>query len=172
MLPKTQSARTPAAGPPPMPTTAVRKPLARISPLGCPSVVAAPPCHPRGLSMGLMCPIKTRHFVAGPTTNETNETHCRYKNRVSCVSPLTKAKLTRSCAGPNPGAIIYTRFTTDIALEETERCKRLVLEHHKWHRIRTSEARNVGSQPRPPAKRQGTRERARACLGPEIRGCG
>ena len=54
----------------------------------------------------------------------------------------------------------------DIALEVTQRCKRLVLEHHKWHRMRISEARNVSSHPRPPAKRQGTRERARACPGP------
>ena len=62
------------------------------------------------------------------------------KTRESCVSSLTKAKLTCSCAGPNPGAITYTQFATDIALEETERCKRLALEHHKWHRMRTSEA--------------------------------
>ena len=200
MVPKTQSAKTPIAGPP---TTVVRKPLAGIPPFGCPSVAAAPPRHPRGLSMAPVCPTKTPSFRSWTYANETNETHCRYeqcvfsydecpictpsrydsghvtetkrvhhvsphtqpsipmpgqadrtqrrykchrhqlrkrKNRESCVSPLTKAKLTCSCAGPNPGAITYTQFATDIALEETERCKRLALEHHKWHRMRTSEA--------------------------------
>ena len=29
--------------------------------------------------MGLVCPIKPRDFVSGPTPNETNETHFRYK---------------------------------------------------------------------------------------------
>ena len=75
-----------------------------------------------------------------------NGTGISYENantRVSCVSPLTKAKLTRSCAGPNPGAITYTPFTTDIALEETERCKTLALEHHKCHKMRTSKASNA-----------------------------
>ncbi len=57
------------------------------------------------------------------------------KNRVPCVSPLTKAKLTRSCAGPNTGAITYIQITTDIVLEVTERCKRLALEHHKMAQI-------------------------------------
>ena len=195
MVPKTQSAKTPIAGPP---TTVVRKPLAGIHPFGCrrPAIRAASQWH-------RCVPLRPRHFVAGPTPNETNETHCKYeqcvfsydecpictpsrydsghvtetktvhhvpphtqpsipmpgqadrtqrrykchrhqlrkrKNRESCVSPLTKAKLTCSCAGPNPGAITYTQFATDIALEETERCKRLALEHHKWHRMRTSEA--------------------------------
>ena len=90
-----------------------------------------------------------------------------YENVNSCVNPLTKAKLTRSCAGPNPGAIKYVQFTTVIALEETERCNKLALEHHKYHKMRTSEARDVGSHPRPPAKRQGTPERAGACPGLE-----
>ena len=30
-----------------------------------------------------------------------------YENVNSCVNPLTTAKLTRSCAGPNPSAIRY-----------------------------------------------------------------
>ena len=168
MVPKMQSARTPVAGLPTTPTTAVRNPLARIPPFGSPSAVAAPPRLPRGLPMVPACPIKLRHFVAGPTPNETNRTHFRYNTCVSSYDecqPLTKAKLTRSCAGPNPGAITYIQFTTDIALEETGRCKRLALEHHKWHRRWTSEARNVGSHPRPLAKRNGTRERAIACSG-------
>ena len=45
------------------------------------------------------------------------------KNRELCVSPLTKAKLTRSCAGPNPGAITYIQFTTDIALKKPRDAK-------------------------------------------------
>ena len=67
----------------------------------------------------------------------TNVTGISYENvnRESCVSPLTKAKLTRSCADPNPGAIKYIQFTTGIALEETERCKQLALEHHKMAQI-------------------------------------
>ncbi len=53
------------------------------------------------------------------------------KNRESCVSPLTPAKLTRSCADPNPGAIMYTQFTMDIALKVNGRCTQVALEHHK-----------------------------------------
>ena len=49
------------------------------------------------------------------------------RNRVSCGGPLTTEKLTRSCADPNPGAIMYTQFTTDIVLEVNERCKQLAL---------------------------------------------
>ena len=56
------------------------------------------------------------------------------KNRESCVSPLTTAKLTRSCADANAGAIMYTQFTTDIALTVNGRCKKLALEHHKVDR--------------------------------------
>ncbi len=167
MVPKTPSARTPVAGPP---TTLVRKPLAGISPFGCPSDAAALPRLLRGPSMVPVCPIKPRHFVAGTAPNETNGTHYRYKTCVLSYDECPICTLSRydccpcrSCAGPNPGAIKYGQFTADIALEETERCKRLVLEHHKWHRMRISEARNVSSHPRPPAKRQGTRERARAC---------
>ena len=63
-----------------------------------------------------------------------------YENVNSCVNPLTKAKLTHSCAGPNSDAIECIRFTTGIALEVNERCKRLALEHHKCHKMRTSEA--------------------------------
>ena len=105
-------------------------------------------------------PKRTRY---NDITNVTGISYENAKHRVSCVSPLTTAKLTRSCAGPNPGAITYTQLTTDISQEETETCKRLALEHHKTAQ---NVARNVGSQPRPPAKRQGTRERARACPGP------
>ena len=66
------------------------------------------------------------------------------KNSRFVCQPLTKAKLTHSCAGPNPGAITYTQFTTDIALQETEICKTLALEHHKSRKMRTSMARNAG----------------------------
>ena len=208
MVLKTQSTKTPVAGPP---TTAVRKPLVGTRHQSAQVLRVAPHCHPHGLSMAQACPIKSRHFVAGPTPNETNETHCRYKkcvfsydqclictlprydfcpcrgytvrrnrdtmshpihrlayscrpkrtryndvtnvtgisyenaeNRELCVSPLTKAKLTRSCAGPNPGAIKYIQFTTDITLEVNERYKPLALEHHKRHKIQTSKASNAG----------------------------
>ena len=40
--------------------------------------------------------------------------------------------------------IKYRQFTTDIALEVSERCKTLTLEHHKCHKMRTSKARNAG----------------------------
>ena len=43
----------------------------------------------------------------------TNVTGISYKRR--------KAKLTRSCAHPNTGAIKYIPFTTDIALKSTEK---------------------------------------------------
>ena len=91
------------------------------------------------------------------------------RKRELCVIPLTKAKLTRSCAGPNPSAITYIQFTTGIALEETERCKGLALEHHKLAQNADLRGRNVGSHPRPPAKRQGTREKATPAPGP-VRG--
>ncbi len=52
---------------------------------------AAPPCLPRGLSMGPVCLMKTRHSVAGSVPNETNETHLRYKKYVlsydQCLIP-------------------------------------------------------------------------------------
>ena len=147
MVPKTQSAKTPVAGPP---TTLVRKPLAGISPFGCPSDAAALPRLLRGPSMVPVCPIKPRHFVAGPASNETNGTHYRYKTCVLSYDEYPICTLyrydvcpCRSCAGPNPGAIKYGQFTTDIALEETERCKGLALEHHEWHRMRTSVARSA-----------------------------
>ena len=169
MVPKMQSARTPVAGLPTTPTTAVRKPLARIPPFGSPTLAIAPPRLPRGLSMVPACPIKTPSFRSWTYAKwdkwDTLQIQKCVRSYDEC-QPLTKAKLTRSCAGPNPGAITHTQFTTDIALEETGRCKRLALEHHKWHRRWTSEARNVGSHPRPPAKRNGTRERARAYPGP------
>ena len=79
MVLKTQSTKIPLAGPP---TTVVEKPLPRIPPFGCPSVAVAPPRLPRGRSMVQACPIRLRHFVAGPTPNETNETTSRYK---TCV---------------------------------------------------------------------------------------
>ena len=64
-------------------------------------------------------------------TNCTGISYGNAKNRESCVSPLTTAKLTRSCADPNPGAIMYTQFTMDIALKGNGRCNKLALEHHK-----------------------------------------
>ena len=70
--------------------------------------------------------------------------HQLRKRKTSCIGPLTTAKPTRSCADPNPGAITYTQVTTDIALEVNERCKILVLEHHKCDNMRTSKAPNVG----------------------------
>ena len=81
---KAQSAKTPVAGPP---TTVVRKPLPGIPPFGSPSVAVAPVRLPRGLSMAPLCPIRPRHFVAGPTPNETNETTCRYK---TCIFSYDK----------------------------------------------------------------------------------
>ena len=76
-------------------------------------------------------------------TNVTGISYGNAENRGSYVSLLAKAKLTRSCAGPNPGAITYPQFATDITLEETGRCKKLALEHHKCHKMRTSKARNA-----------------------------
>ncbi len=66
------------------------------------------------------------------------------KTRESCSGPLTTAKLTRSCVDPNAGAITYTQVTTDIVLEVNQRCKTLVLEHHKHDKMRASKAPNVG----------------------------
>ena len=57
---------------------------------------------------------------------------------------MTTAKLTHSCADPNPGAITYTQATTDMALAVNERCKTLVLKHHKYYKMRTSKAPNAG----------------------------
>ena len=79
------------------------------------------------------------------------------KKRNRCHDPWLKSKLMHSCAGPNPGAINYIQFTTDIVLEVNERCKRLALEN-------TTNPTNSGPPgpamsvvtPRPPAKRQGT----------------
>ena len=64
MVLKTKSAKTPVAGPP---TTVVRKPLVGTRHRAAHVLRAAPPCLSRGLSMTLVCPIKLRHFVAGPT---------------------------------------------------------------------------------------------------------
>ena len=36
-----------------------------------------------------LCPIRPRHFVAGPTPNETNETTCRYKNAFSATTSVS-----------------------------------------------------------------------------------
>ena len=77
-------------------------------------------------------------------TNVTGISYGNAENRGSYVSLLATAKLTLSCAGPNTGVITYTQCITDIALEDTERCKSLVLEHHKCHKMRTSKARNAG----------------------------
>ena len=105
------------------------------------------PIHPPSIPMpGQPDRIQRRHKCTGIS----------YENVNSCVNPLTKAKLSHSCAGPNPGAIKYMQFTTDIALEINERCKRLALEHHKRHKMRTSKASNAGCHARPPAKRQET----------------
>ena len=71
-------------------------------------------------------------------TDVTNVTGISYKkreNRVLCGGPLTTAKLTRSCAHPNPGAIKYIRFTTDIALKSNEKYKTLAREHHKGDKM-------------------------------------
>ena len=62
----------------------------------------------------------------------------------SCSGPLTTAKLTRSCADPNFGAIKYTSITMAIALYIYKRCNRIALEHHKCDKMRTSKAPNVG----------------------------
>ena len=77
-------------------------------------------------------------------TNVTGISYENAKNRVLCVSLLTTAKLTRSCADQYTGAIKYTQFTTVIAWEVNERCKRLALEHHKYDKMRTPKARDVG----------------------------
>ena len=77
-------------------------------------------------------------------TNVTGISYENAKTRVLCVSPLTTAKLTPSCADPNPGAIKYIQFTTDIALEVNERCKQLALEYHKSDKMRTPNARDAG----------------------------
>ena len=58
----------------------------------------------------------------------TNVTGISYEdalNRESCVSSLTTLKLMRSCAGPNPDAMNYTWFTTDMALKVNERCNKV-----------------------------------------------
>ena len=77
-------------------------------------------------------------------TNVTGISYENAKNRVLCVSLLTTAKLTRSCADQYTGAINYTQFTTDIAWEVNERCKRLALEHHKCDKMRTPKACDAG----------------------------
>ena len=82
-------------------------------------------------------PIQRRHKCHRHQLRNAN-------NRELCVSLLTKAKLTRSRAGSNPGAIKYRQFTTDIPLELTERYKKLALEHHKCHKMRTPKASNAG----------------------------
>ena len=95
-----------------------------------------------------------------------NVTGISYENantRVSCVNPLTKAKLTRSCVGPNTGAITYTQFTTDIALEQTERCKRLAL---KCHKMRTCKACNAGCHAKTSGK--ATRDLSRGSIEPAL----
>ena len=87
------------------------------------------------------------------------------KNSRFVCQPLTKAKLTRSCAGPNPDAITYTQFTTDIALQETEICKILALEHHKSHKMRTSMARNAGCHAKTSGK--AARDLSRGSIEPD-----
>ena len=53
----------------------------------------------------------------------TNVTGSSYENANNRESPLSTAKLTRSCADTNIGAIKYTPFTTDIALQVTRDAK-------------------------------------------------
>ena len=77
-------------------------------------------------------------------TNVAGISYENAKKRVLCGGSLTTAKLTRSCADQYTGTIKYTQFTTDIALEVDERCKRLALEHHKCHKMRTPKARDGG----------------------------
>ena len=116
-----------------------------------------PICTLSRCDSGLVTETKARHQVSPhtqpsiPMPGQADRIQRRhkctgisYENENSCVNPLTKAKLTHSCAGPNPGAIKYMQFTTDIVLEENERCKRLALEHHKRHKMRTSKASNAG----------------------------
>ena len=75
---------------------------------------------------------KPGHHVSphtAPMPGQADRTQRRHKctgisyentrNRELCVSQWTKAKLTRSCASPNPGAITYTQFATGIPPEET-----------------------------------------------------
>ena len=42
-----------------------------------------------------LCPIRPRHFVAGPTPNETNETTCRYKKCVFSYNECLMCTLSR-----------------------------------------------------------------------------
>ena len=88
---KRQSAKASLAG---SVTGIARQCLVGLPPLallGYPSVAAAPPCLPSGLSVALVCLTKPHHSVAGPTPNETNETHCRYRKCVfsydECLIP-------------------------------------------------------------------------------------
>ena len=90
MVLKTQSAKTPVAGPS---TTVVRKLLQEHLRSAAQVLRPAPPCHPRGLSMAPVCPIKPRHFVAGPTPNETDGTHCRYKQCVFSYASVPSVPL-------------------------------------------------------------------------------
>ena len=85
---------------------------------------------------------------------------CRHPLRkIKDRQPLTKSKLTRSCAGTNPGATEYTQFATGmpledtgrckrIALEDTGKCKRVALEHHKW--LQSCKKTAKCAPPRPP----------------------
>ena len=79
MVLKLPSATSPVAGPP---TTVARKPLTATRHRADPHVATTPPCHQRGPSMILVCPIRSRNFVAGPAPNETNEITCRYRKCV------------------------------------------------------------------------------------------
>ena len=165
MVPKTQSAKTPVAGPP---TTVVRKPLANTpcynAPPGRPtcsgratllpawplngtcvshksplfrswiypnethcrynkcvfSYDECPICTLSRYDSGHVTETKTVHHVSPhtqpsiPMPGQPDRirrrhkcTRISYENVNSCVNPLTKAKLTHSCAGANPGAIKY-----------------------------------------------------------------
>ena len=92
------------------------KPVHHVSPHAQPSI-PMPPQADR---------IQRRHKCTGIS----------YENVNSYVNPLTTAKLTRSCAGANPGTIKCIQFMTGIASKVNERCKNLALEHHKRHKMR------------------------------------
>ena len=95
-------------------------------------------------------------------SNVTAISYENANNRVLCGGPLTTAKLTRSCADLYPDAIKYGQFATDIALEVSERCKGLALEHHKCDKMRTPKARDVGCH----AKTSVTPRRGCPCVCP------
>ena len=123
-----------------------------ISPLTPASLPAYPPYraparilpHPGPNAEGSATGSSTMSQIWTGYNDVTGISYGNAKTRALCVSPLTTAKLTRSCADLYPGAIKYTQLTTDIALEVNERCKQLALKHHKCDKMRTPKARDVG----------------------------